>query len=126
MQQIHRERVSTRQSISNTVFRRQLNGRAFLNDPDVFFLREENTKLSQEEKRYLATANTLLGNVWLTSDDMGSYDARQAEQWRELRALRGAKVLSVDAGEEVRVTYLFNGEEKTEVILPSPAKKKKS
>ena len=126
MQQIHRERVSTRQSISNTVFRRQLNGRAFLNDPDVFFLREENTKLSQEEKRYLAAANTLLGNVWLTSDDMGSYDARQAEQWRELRALRGAKVLSVDAGEEVRVTYLFNGEEKTEVILPSPAKKKKS
>ena len=54
MQRIHRERVSTKQSISNTVFRRQLNGRAWLNDPDVFFLREENLRLSGEQKRLLA------------------------------------------------------------------------
>ena len=46
MRLAHRERVSTRQAIGNTIFRRQLNGRAWLNDPDVFFLREDNLKLS--------------------------------------------------------------------------------
>lgn len=41
MRLFHRERVSTKQAINNTVFRRQLNGRAYGSDPDVFFLREE-------------------------------------------------------------------------------------
>ena len=123
MQQIHRERVSTKQSISNTVFRRQLNGRAFLNDPDVFFLREENTKLTSEQKRALAVANTLLGDVWLTSDDMGSYKPEQAEAWRELRRLRNAEVVSVDIGEDVSITYRLDGEETTEVVLPAEEKK---
>jgi alpha-galactosidase len=44
----HRERVSTKNSIDDTTFRRQLNGRAFMNDPDVFFLRDENCKLTEE------------------------------------------------------------------------------
>ena len=122
MQQIHRERVSTKQSISNTVFRRQLNGRAFLNDPDVFFLREENIKLTPEQKRSLAVANTLLGDVWLTSDDMGSYKPEQSAAWRELRALREAEVLSVNIGEDVSITYRLKGQEKTEIVLPAEVK----
>ena len=40
MRLFHRERVSTKQALNNTVFRRQLNGRAYGSDPDVFFLRE--------------------------------------------------------------------------------------
>ena len=36
MRLFHRERVSTKQAINNTVFRRQLNGRAYGSDPDVF------------------------------------------------------------------------------------------
>ena len=35
MRLFHRERVSTKQAINNTVFRRQLNGRAYGSDPDV-------------------------------------------------------------------------------------------
>ena len=50
MRLFHRERVSTRQSIGNTIFRRQLNGRAYGSDPDVFFLREENCKLTLQKK----------------------------------------------------------------------------
>ena len=53
MRLFHRERVSTKQSIGNTIFRRQLNGRAYGSDPDVFFLREENCKLTAQQKQTL-------------------------------------------------------------------------
>ena len=66
MRLFHRERVSTKQAIGNTIFRRQLNGRAWLSDPDVFFLREENLRLTAEQKRKLAQVNALLGGVLLT------------------------------------------------------------
>lgn len=124
MQQIHRERVSTKQSITDTVFRRQLNGRAFLNDPDVFFLRRDNMKMTYAQKRALAVANTLLGGVWLTSDDMGKYDEAQAEEWRTLQELRDGKVVSVDAGEELTLTYSFRGKEETQVLIPAKKKKR--
>ena len=124
MQQTHRERVSTRQSISNTIFRRQLSGRAFLNDPDVFFLRRDNMKMSEQEKRSLAVANTLLGGVWFTSDDMGSYDDEQKAAWRELRALREAELVRLDFGRDVSAVWRLDGKEHTQVLLPEKADKK--
>ena len=124
MQQTHRERVSTRQSISNTIFRRQLNGRAFLNDPDVFFLRRDNMKMTGEEKRSLAVANTLLGGVWFTSDDMGSYDDEQGAAWRELRALRNAELRRLSFGDEITAVYSLDGKEHSSVILPKKENKK--
>ena len=87
MRLFHRERVSTRQAINNTIFRRQLNGRAYGSDPDVFFLREENCKLTAEQKRMLATVNALLGNVFLTSDMLSRYTEAQRAQYRRLREL---------------------------------------
>lgn len=53
MKMAHRERISTKHSLENTLFRRGLNGRAFGNDPDVFFLRSDNLKLSGGRKRCL-------------------------------------------------------------------------
>ena len=46
MRQVNREVVSTKNSIGNSYYRRELSGRAFLNDPDVFFLRDDNIKLT--------------------------------------------------------------------------------
>ena len=43
-----REDVSTKHALLNTIFRRELDGRAFLNDPDVFLLRDNNIKMSFE------------------------------------------------------------------------------
>ena len=85
MRLFHRERVSTKQAINNTLFRRQLNGRAYGSDPDVFFLREENCKLTAEQKRTLATVNALLGNVFLTSDMPSHYTDAQRAEYRRLR-----------------------------------------
>ncbi|MBO4563063.1 MAG: alpha-galactosidase [Clostridia bacterium] len=110
MRGLHRERVSTKQAMANTVFRRQLNGRAYLSDPDVFFLREKNIRLSDGQKMKLARLNALLGGVFLTSDNIGDYDGSALTAYRRLIALRNADVTSVTvSGKTVTVAYSDGG-----------------
>ena len=116
MQHAHRERVSTRQSIGNTLFRRQLNGRAFLNDPDVFFLREENLKLTGREKEILATVNSLFGGVLFHSDDMSRYSQEAREAYRRLLKNREATNVRVLADSGLAVCYTLDGQEHKLVI----------
>lgn len=111
MRLFHRERVSTKQAIGNTIFRRQLNGRAWLSDPDVFFLREENLRLTAEQKRKLAQVNALLGGVLLTSDDPAGYSPTAREQYRALRELSRAENIHVDTNRGLCVTYTIGGRE---------------
>lgn len=87
MRQLHRERVSTRQAIGNTISRRALNGRAYMSDPDVFFLREDNLRLTPAQKDMLMRVNALLGGVLFISDDPGKYDAKQRENYSLARKL---------------------------------------
>ncbi len=77
---VHREYPSTRFSLQNTVWRHTLDGRAFINDPDVFLLRSDNIKLSQAQKRTVFFINAVFGNLLFTSDDITLYD----EQARRL------------------------------------------
>ena len=77
MRLIHRERVSTKNSLRNTVFRRQLNGRAFWNDPDVFLLRDDNIELTWEQRETLARLNAMFGGVKFTSDNVSGYHKEQ-------------------------------------------------
>ena len=111
MRLTHRERVSTKQAIGNTVFRRQLNGRAYLSDPDVFFLREENIRLTQSQKAKLACVNALLGGVLLTSDDPSEYSAAAMKRYRALLELRNAENIRVEADSGMSVIYTLNGRE---------------
>jgi alpha-galactosidase len=73
MRWFHRERISTYHAINNTIGRSHLNKRAFLNDPDVFILRDESVSLTTTQKKTLATVNKLFGNLLFTSDDLTSY-----------------------------------------------------
>lgn len=73
MQFLHRERVSTLNAIQNSISRRHLNNRAFLNDPDVFFLRDENLQLNDTQKETLAFVNKHFGSLIFTSDDISLY-----------------------------------------------------
>ncbi|MCR5663612.1 MAG: alpha-galactosidase [Oscillospiraceae bacterium] len=109
MRQIHRERVSTRQAIGNTVFRRQLNGRAWLNDPDVFFLREENLKLTPRQKHALATVNSLFGGLLLCSDNMARYTPAAREAYEQLLRNREAKDLRVHTEHGLSVSWTLDG-----------------
>ncbi|MBR1780377.1 MAG: alpha-galactosidase, partial [Oscillospiraceae bacterium] len=103
MQRLHRERISTLHSLHNTIYRRQLSGRAFGNDPDVFFLREDNLKLTEEQKGTLATVNALFGSVLLTSDDPSDYSAEQLLRYQAVRQMREAQGITVD-NETIRFT----------------------
>lgn len=96
MRLTHRERVSTRNSILNTVFRRQLDGRAFLNDPDVYLLRDDGLSLMHCQKQCLAIINHLCGSVYFTSDDVSSYSERQKKLLRTAGNMRRAKLLEAD------------------------------
>lgn len=116
MRLCHRERVSTKQAIENTIFRRQLNGRAYLSDPDVFFLREDNLNLTSEQKMLLARVNALMGGVLLTSDDPSSYSEAQRETFRSILRLRDAEQVSVDMDSR-RISYVLDGEKQT-IVLP--------
>ena len=76
MRQLHRERISTKNSLANTVFRAPLDGRAFANDPDVFFLRND-VNLSAQRKEDLLAADACFGSALLTSDHMGAWGERE-------------------------------------------------
>ena len=79
------EYPSTKNAILDTFYRRGLDGRAFLNDPDVFFLRKDNIKLTEDEKDMHAKVLAQYGSFFLTSDNMGDYDEKQTEHYRLLR-----------------------------------------
>jgi alpha-galactosidase len=114
MRLIHRERPITRQAIGNTVFRRQINNRAYISDPDVFFLREDNLKLSDVRKDILVTIGALLGGVFLTSDDPSSYTEEMKEKYRQYRALTDAELISVNhRRRSITLTYRLNGRTET-------------
>ena len=116
MRLFHRERVSTKQAIENTLSRSQLNGRAYLSDPDVFFLRDNNISLSDDRKLLLAKINALFGGVFLTSDDLSSYNEKQRKLYRSLRHLRDAKDVTLDR-DALTVTFTLDGK-KYKLSLP--------
>lgn len=74
-----REDVSTKNTLTNTIFRRHLDGRAWLNDPDVFLLRDNNIKMPMSQRRIIATVNSLLGNLLFVSDDVSTYSQEQKQ-----------------------------------------------
>jgi alpha-galactosidase len=69
----NRERDSTLNAIQNTIGRRQLNQRVFVNDPDVFLLRDDNIKLSEIQRKTLSFVDYIFGGLLFTSDDIHNY-----------------------------------------------------
>lgn len=91
----YRERVDTRHSLTSTVGRRHLNGTAFLNDPDVFILREENNSLTNAEKTTLFTLNNIFGGLVFTSDDISRYSPDTMRRYLSMFPLRQKTIHSV-------------------------------
>ena len=82
MRLLHRERVSTKNSLGDTRGRAHLDGRAFRCDPDVFFLRSGDVRLTDAQKEELLQADATLGGVLFSSDDMGAWDDSQLVRYR--------------------------------------------
>ena len=72
--QVSNEMLNARSAINNSIFRRHLDGRVWMNDPDVFFLRKDNLTFTDEQKFLLGKINNLCGNVLFVSDNAGDYD----------------------------------------------------
>ncbi|MBI9108682.1 MAG: alpha-galactosidase [Spirochaetales bacterium] len=71
----YRERVSTAGSLVSTRNRFFLNKRAFMNDPDVFILRNTSEiKMTAQQKKELYDCNMKYSGMIFFSDDVSSYD----------------------------------------------------
>lgn len=111
MRLLHRERVSTKNAIISSIGRRQLNGRAFLNDPDVFLLRDTNIKLNNMQKETLAFVNKLFGSLLFTSDNIKDYSSQQKEVFKKCMNLNRIEIVSVeqDINLNTKVMYIEEG-----------------
>lgn len=115
MRIFHPERISTKVTLLNTIFRSELDGRAFLNDPDVFLLRDDNIKLSPEQRRSLTLINALFGSVLMTSDNTADYDEGKKKTFEQaLDLFNNAKVTDfARKGRTIVIKYELRGETKT-------------
>ena len=112
---MHRERVSTVNGVNNTVFRRQLDGRAFVNDPDVVLIRSYNITMSARKRELIARINKIFGNLIFVSDDVDRYNE---EQWRVYNYITDGEPITVHEAyylnkHDIYVKYTEKGEEHT-------------
>ena len=114
MKLLHRERVSTKVTIQNTIYRSFMNNHLFGNDPDVFLLRDENIKLSKEQREALSKLNALFGSVLFTSDDIATYDEEKKRLFDEAVYLfyNAHNRRYITKGNIIEITYELDGERK--------------
>jgi len=96
MRMFHRERISTYHAINNALGRYPLHGRFFLNDPDVFILREESNQLTTVQKHTLANVNKLAHGLLFTSDDVSKYSDALKETCKALMYHDDLKIHKID------------------------------
>ena len=113
MRLFHRERISTKVTLQNTIYRSFMNNRLFGNDPDVFLLRDDNISLTQAQRKALITINALFGSLLMTSDNIATYDDKKKELLeKSLDLFKNAEVLLYETHHSlIRVKYRLRGEE---------------
>ncbi len=112
---INCENPSSQNAIINTVFRNHLDGRAFCNDPDVFFLRDININYTWEQKLLHGKINTVCGNVLFVSDNAGDFDDERINYLKEFFKDKEYKVKLAEYESEnvIRLDFTENGEDKS-------------
>lgn len=110
----HREDVSTPNAIHNSVYRRCLNNRAFLCDPDVFLLRRSNIKFTFEQQKVLAKFIKLFGSVLFMSDNVQEYDDEQMAVFNDTLADDDMQIVAInETNNKLFIDYTQNGEPHT-------------
>jgi alpha-galactosidase len=117
MRMLHRERISTLNAIGNAIGRRQLNGRAFLNDPDVFFLREDNMILTEKQRQTLSIVNHIFGSLIFTSDNIKKYDSRKHLIFNNIMDLKEKKILNVESFRNGLVEVVYSEDENKYIAI---------
>ncbi len=102
-----REDVSTPNAIYNTVFRRHLDGRAFLNDPDVFLLRDNNMFMSYKKRKLIAKINHIFGNLLFTSDNVDKYNEEKIKAFSDAVNKNKEKFISAEMTKRRQMTIVY-------------------
>ena len=112
---INCENPSSQNAIINTVFRNHLDGRAFCNDPDVFFLRDININYTWEQKVLHGKINSVCGNVLFVSDNAGDFDDERIGYLKDFFRDKDYKVRLAEYEDEdvIRLDFTENGEDKS-------------
>ena len=112
---INLELPSAQNAITNSVFRRHLNGRVFCNDPDVFFLRKNNLSFTREQKLLLGKINNLCGDVLFVSDNAGDYSDDDIELLKKFFEKTDSRITSAEfvSEDEISIRYTENGKNLT-------------
>ena len=110
---MHREDVSTPNAIHNSVYRRCLNKRAFLCDPDVFLLRKTNIHFTPQQQRVLAKFIKLFGEVLFVSDNVDDYDDEQLAMFNDTLTDDAHIVAINETNDKLFIDYVQNGEAHT-------------
>lgn len=110
---MHREDVSTPNAIHNSVYRRCLNKRAFLCDPDVFLLRKTNIHFTPQQQRVLAKFIKLFGEVLFVSDNVDDYDDEQLAIFNDTLTDDAHIVAINETNDKLFIDYVQNGEAHT-------------
>ena len=110
-----RELPCSRYAMVNTIFRRCLDGRAFANDPDVFFLRDDNLTYTLQQKLLLAKLNDILGSVIFMSDNVADYDPKALEYLDYFFTGKEytVQMAEYESADVVRIDYTEKGTAKT-------------
>ncbi|MBQ6782483.1 MAG: alpha-galactosidase [Acholeplasmatales bacterium] len=106
----HRERISTKVTLQNTIYRSIFNKHLFYNDPDVFLLRDENIELNNKQKEALLTINALFGSVLMTSDNIATYNDKTKEILEDaLKLFKDAKDIKYERDNDyIHIEYKYN------------------
>ena len=118
MRHLHRERISTKITIQNTIYRGLFNNIFFGNDPDVFLLRDNNIWLNKKQKKALITINALFGSLLMTSDNVSEYDEEKKKLLDEsIKLFRDARVKTFRTIGKSYILIVYEYQNKTNIII---------
>ena len=96
-------------ALQASVLRAPMHRRLWVNDPDCLLLREDHTRLSDDQRRILVAANIGTGAFTMVSDDLTTYGAAQWELLDRLRALHPVADVPLDMADPFATAPAITG-----------------
>jgi alpha-galactosidase len=117
-----KERVSTINAIETSIARYHMNHQVFINDPDVFILRDENQKMTWDQRKTLLFVNLIFGSLIFTSDRISTYNKEQMALYNFTFKLKNSEIKNIKMSELIYVEITTTNEDYLFIINTSDQK----